>query len=213
MDDKNRERGIIYIGDPMCSWCWGFSPVVDSIIEHFAAKVPVFIVVGGLRVGNSEIMNDGLKGFLRHHWEQVSKYTGQPFSFGFMERKSFIYDTGPSCRATVTMRLMNPEFTFLFFKSIQHAFYVENRDPTSPDTFADLAESFFKIDRGEFLKTFDSDRAAAETLDDFRYARTLGITGFPSVLLKNESGYALLTNGYKSFEKLKPQIESWLKRS
>jgi putative protein-disulfide isomerase len=211
MENQNRERGIIYVGDPMCSWCWGFSPVVDSIIEHFALKLPVFTVLGGLRAGNSEIMDDRLRGFLRHHWEQVNKYTGQPFSFGFLERESFIYDTGPSCRATVAMRLMRPEFTFQFFKSIQQAFYAENRDPTSPETFADLAESFFKIARGEFLKTYNSDRAKDETLDDFRYARTLGITGFPSVLLKDENGYKLLTSGYQSFENLKPKIESWLK--
>lgn len=212
MVGANMERGIIYVGDPMCSWCWGFSPVMDDIIEFFALKVPVFIVVGGLRVGKSEIMDDDLRGFLRHHWEEVNKYTGQPFSFGILEKNNFIYDTGPACRAVVTMRLMRPELNFVFFKSIQKAFYLENRDPTLPDTFADLADNL-DVDRDEFLKTYGSEKSKIETTEDFRYARTLGITGFPSLLLKDGNGYTLLSNGYQSFGNIKPKIESWLNKS
>ena len=212
MAGANRERGIIYIGDPMCSWCWGFSPVMDDVIEQFALKVPVFIVLGGLRVGKSGIMDDQLRGFLRHHWEEVNKYTGQPFSFGILEGSQFIYDTGPSCRAVVSMRIMRPELTFVFFKSIQNAFYFENLDPTSLDTFADIAQRL-NVDRDEFCKTYESEKSKAETIEDFRYARTLKITGFPALLLKDQNDYTLATNGYQSFANIKPIIESWLKKT
>ena len=185
---------------------------MDSIIERFALRVPVFIVVGGLRVGKAGIMDDQLRGFLRHHWEEVNKYTGQPFSFGILEGSQFIYDTGPACRAAVTMRLMRPELAFVFFKSIQKAFYLENLDPTSRDTFADIAERL-NVDRDEFCNTYDSEKSKSETIEDFRYARTLGITGFPALLLKNQNDYTLATNGYQSFDTIKPKIESWLKKT
>lgn len=41
------EKEIIYIGDPMCSWCWGFSPVLDQIRETYGAMAPVRVIVGG----------------------------------------------------------------------------------------------------------------------------------------------------------------------
>lgn len=212
MANPIRERGIIYVADPMCSWCWGFSPVMDSIIDQFALKVPVFIVVGGLRVGKAGVMDDQLRGVLRHHWEEVNKLTGQPFSFGILEGSQFIYDTGPACRAAVSMRLMRPELAFVFFKSIQNAFYCENRDPTSLDTFADIAQSL-NVDREEFCSRYNSEESKIETIEDFRYARTLGITGFPALLLKDQDDYTLLANGYQPFNNIKPKIESWLKKS
>ena len=27
---------LIYIGDPMCSWCYGFAPEMDKILEAFS---------------------------------------------------------------------------------------------------------------------------------------------------------------------------------
>ena len=41
-------KEILYFGDPMCSWCWGFAPVLKSIYEDFKADAPLSIVVGGL---------------------------------------------------------------------------------------------------------------------------------------------------------------------
>ena len=28
---------LLYVMDPMCSWCWGFAPVLESLAEQAAA--------------------------------------------------------------------------------------------------------------------------------------------------------------------------------
>ena len=41
---------LLYVMDPMCSWCWGFAPVAAALIAQAAdAGVPTRLVVGGLR--------------------------------------------------------------------------------------------------------------------------------------------------------------------
>jgi putative protein-disulfide isomerase len=41
---------LIYVMDPMCSWCWGFAPVADALVQQArAAGVPLHLVMGGLR--------------------------------------------------------------------------------------------------------------------------------------------------------------------
>ena len=41
---------LLYVMDPMCSWCWGFAPVLDALAEQAgAAGVGVDLVLGGLR--------------------------------------------------------------------------------------------------------------------------------------------------------------------
>ena len=41
---------LLYVMDPMCSWCWGFAPVVEALAEQ-AARVGVALELrlGGLR--------------------------------------------------------------------------------------------------------------------------------------------------------------------
>ena len=44
---------LLYVMDPMCSWCWGFAPVAQALIEQAdAAGVPLALVMGGLRTGH-----------------------------------------------------------------------------------------------------------------------------------------------------------------
>ncbi len=41
-------KQLIYVGDPMCSWCWGFAPVKRRIEELCHGRAEVSLVVGGL---------------------------------------------------------------------------------------------------------------------------------------------------------------------
>jgi len=45
------QKELIYFVDPMCSWCWDFSPVILSISQAFPGRVPVRVVLGGLFPG------------------------------------------------------------------------------------------------------------------------------------------------------------------
>jgi len=42
---------LLYVADPMCSWCWGFAPVIADICAAFGDRLPVRPVMGGLRPG------------------------------------------------------------------------------------------------------------------------------------------------------------------
>jgi len=42
---------LIYFADPMCSWCWGFAPVIAQVRERYGEALPVRLVLGGLRPG------------------------------------------------------------------------------------------------------------------------------------------------------------------
>jgi len=61
---------LIYIGDPMCSWCWGISPELNALERYATSEnIPFKVLMGGLRPGGGEEWNDEFKGYLRHHWE------------------------------------------------------------------------------------------------------------------------------------------------
>ena len=61
-------RHLLYFADPMCSWCYGFSPVITELANHFAEQLPLRIVVGGLRAGNTQPMREKDREYIRDAW-------------------------------------------------------------------------------------------------------------------------------------------------
>ncbi|OYV33240.1 MAG: protein-disulfide isomerase, partial [Rhodospirillales bacterium 20-64-7] len=130
---------LIYFADPMCSWCWGFSPAIGAIAARFGETLPIRLVLGGLRPGTEQEMTAGDRANVRGHWEHVQEASGQPFDFRFFDRPSFVYDTEPASRAVVAMRRLGMNSDLEAFRRIQFAFYAENRDVTETETLCALA--------------------------------------------------------------------------
>ena len=87
---------LIYIADPMCSWCWGFAPTIESISQRFGESLPIRLMMGGLRPGTTKPLDQAGRRTIREHWEHVREASGQPFDFRFFEREDFVYDTEPA---------------------------------------------------------------------------------------------------------------------
>jgi len=92
-------KTLLYIADPMCSWCWGFSPVMEAIEKKYQDHVNIQLLVGGLRPGNTERFDEHRKEYILGHWRAVHQRTGQPFNFDFQMGPDFTYDTEPASRA------------------------------------------------------------------------------------------------------------------
>ena len=206
-------REIIYFGDPMCSWCWGFSPVIKNISQTYADDAPVSIVVGGLHAFDTDPMNDDYKATIQHHWEDVSTATGAVFDYAFFDREGFVLDTEPACRAAVTVRDMDKSKLLHFYDSISRSFYSENKDTTNVEIFKLLATEA-GLDADAFQEQFESDALKETTRRDFQYAKELGVTGFPTVVVQENKGkdakLALLSAGYQPYDSLAPIIDDWL---
>ena len=199
---------LIYIADPMCSWCYGFIPELQQLMQHYKNDLRFSIIMGGLRPGGGTPWNQEMKDFLRHHWEEITEKTKQPFKFGLLEKEVFNYDTEPACRAVVVARDMAPEKTFLFFKAVQHAFYFLNNDPNELEFYLPICDKL-NIDKKDFENNFYSEEYKKKTKMDFAHSRQLGIRGFPSLVLwTGEESLKLVTHGFAEFEKMRETVDA-----
>ena len=203
---------LLYVMDPMCSWCWGFAPVVEALAEQAAAAgVPLQIVTGGLRRDQVAI-NAAARVRYLGYWQAVNASTGQLFDFERGLPEGLVYDTEPACRALVTARQLDAASAWTLLKLVQQAFYTEGADVTQASVLVQLAERA-GIPRIEFAEAFDSQAMQEATAADFTWVQDLGIAGFPTLLAERDGQLALLTNGYQPLEVLAPLLGRWLERA
>ncbi|HKX53125.1 MAG TPA: DsbA family protein [Nitrosospira sp.] len=203
------EKILWYVADPMCSWCWGFSPVVERIRQEYGVRLRMELLLGGLRAGTKTPMSPQQREEILHHWHAVQRATGQPFSFEGAMSEGFIYDTEPASRAIVTVSRISPDAVFPFFKAVQSAFYVDQQDVIRQEALERLAV-LAGLDARLFSQVFESEAVKELTLAHFQKARRWGVHGFPTVIGQDDADYAVLTRGYCSFEDFRPRLDRWL---
>lgn len=202
-----QDNALIYFGDPMCSWCYGFSEEVQELKGAFP-DLDFTLVLGGLRPNGEQKITE-LSDFLKEHWEEIGEMTGQKFSYGILKDKNFIYNTEPACRAVVAVRKLKPGKELEFFKAVQKSFYADNVNTTQEDAFIAPAKAI-GISKEEFSEAFNNNDIINETINDFIYAQNLGVTGFPSIVLKKGEEMFLISSGYKKADDMVSVIKKTL---
>lgn len=198
----NYKKEIIAVLDPMCSWCWGFEPVLQKLQETLPADTKLSLVLGGLRSKGDQVWNKEFRSYLKEHWTNVQARTGQVFNMDLLDKEVFEYDTEPACRAVVVVRELDERRQFSFFRELQKAFYTQSKDISLTDVLVDIVEEN-GLDKREFLNLFESEKMKEKTRNDSYKARSMGANAFPSLVFIDEEGHLCVVKGYKSFEEIK----------
>jgi len=199
---------LIYVMDPMCSWCWGFAPVIDAIIEAHP-QLPLHLVAGGLRANHGAPLDDHTRAVLAEHWQAVAQDSGQPVGDPQTLPATFVYDTEPACRALVVARELDATRAWGFVHALQQAFYVGVEDVTHAAVLMRIAESAgYPVDA--FGAHFDQQEMREKTLADVSWVADLGMAGLPILLAERDGQLALLANGYQAAEQVLPLLARWV---
>ncbi|TFW19512.1 DsbA family protein [Duganella callida] len=207
---------LIYVGDPMCSWCYGFGKEMTELMERHP-ELELDIVVGGLRAGATDVLDQAGKEFRLMHWARVEAASGLPFNReGLMARENFVYDTEPICRAVVAARLLAPEADLLaVFRAVQRSFYVDALDTTDGRVLAlavaaELQAQGLDFDADAVYRVWSDANTVALAKADFVRARALGVRSFPALLLDHGDRIVEISPGYAHAAQLDAQLRQAL---
>jgi putative protein-disulfide isomerase len=201
---------LIYVADPMCSWCYGFAKPLDELLAQPGPAAPLHLalVMGGLRPFTTEPMAPGRADELAGHWRHVAEASGQPFApapHAALHDPAFVYDTEPASRATVTVRTHWPKLVWRYLKAVQHAFYAEGKNVTQAEVLADVAVAL-GIPRADFAKAFASQEMRDATLADFAQSQSWGIRGFPALIAEHGDHLHLVGQGFMPIDALRERL-------
>lgn len=190
------ENILMYVADPMCSWCWGFAKSAAAVRDAYP-EAAFRLVLGGLRPGAAAQPLEGeLRDYLRQAWARVRERSGQPFNLSVLEWTDFLYDTDPPSRAVVAMREIAANRELDYFFALQQAFYSEGRDITQKDVQADIAASL-GVDAAVLREALNSEGLGERTRSDYEFSRSLGVGGFPTLLASVDGTFKLLASGFR----------------
>ena len=181
-ETESPESVLIYVYDPMCSWCYGFRPTWKALKSQLPEGLPVVSLLGGLADDSDVSMPEDMVKYLRRTWSQIESTCGVPFNHAYWDqtlpppRTTFI-----SCRAVIAAERLAGRGE-AFAERIQDAYYTEAQNVWDFNTLCDLAEAF-GFQRSSFADALMSDDVRAVHDEQRQLAERLQVEGYPSVLL------------------------------
>ena len=169
----------------MCSWCWGFSKTWSAIKSSFSDEIKIHYVMGGLAPDSNEPMTDEMREYIQMNWRKIEhSIPGTKFNYDFWSNCSPRRSTFPACRAVIAVRKQNLSLEEQMINSIQHAYYMDAKNPSDDSTLIGLA-SKLDIDIEHFKKTLNDNETQSLLLEDISIAKQLDAQGFPSLFYKD----------------------------
>ncbi len=201
---------LIYVHDPMCSWCWGFTNVYDQMIERLPAEIEIRRLVGGLAPDSDVPMPESMRQMLQQTWARIEQMIpGKQFNFDFWSQCEPRRSTYPACRAVIAARAQGEHYDLIMTRQIQQAYYQQARNPSDNDTLIELSGEI-GLDTERFADDLVDPGTHALLLDEINQARSIGIDSFPSLMLEQGGQYTRILSNYTDVEPILDQINSFI---
>lgn len=199
-------KKLIYVHDPMCSWCFGFSKVYQQLTEQLPGNVALIRLLGGLAPDTDEIMPESTRQMVQQNWRRIEQQIpGVEFNYDFWTKCQPRRATYPACRAVIAAREQGNEYDISMTRQIQQAYYRQARNPSDNETLIELAGEL-GLDQERFSVQLVAEHTQQRLLDEIANTRAIGVSGFPSLVLQNDDGLQSVLVNYTDVNAVLEQI-------
>ncbi len=201
---------LIYVHDPMCSWCFGFSKTLTTVLDQLPNGIKVKRLLGGLAPDSNELMHEATRNMVRQNWQRIEQaIPGVHFNYDFWDNCEPRRATYPACRAVIAARQQGENFDAVMTDQIQQAYYQQARNPSNDSTLIELAVEI-GLDQEPFCHDLTSNETEQILLQEINQSRSLGVNGFPSLVMECNGRYELVHTNYTDADLMLNQINAIL---
>lgn len=191
--------------DPMCSWCYGFEPQWQRIREQLPGDAAVRYVMGGLAPDSDAPMPQDMQDYVQQVWRSIAARTGVTFNHEFWTRNTPRRSTWPACRAVIAAMRQGQEHGPPMARAIQRAYYLQARNPSDDSTLVALAGEV-GLDAERFSAELNDETTRGVLAQHIGWSRSVGVDGFPSLLLEKDGDLYGVARGYTPAEEALERI-------
>ncbi|WMJ73001.1 DsbA family protein [Cytophagaceae bacterium ABcell3] len=148
---------LIYVFDPLCGWCYGFSPAIQQLQNDYKDKVTFRIMSGGLSTSDKPLPEEAVA-YITQALGQVEKKSGVPFGEKYIQLlkdSKNSYSSLPPSIAVSVVKEMNSDIAFEYAISLQEAIFHEGMSPNDDSTYTMLAQKH-RLEEEVFFDKFNT---------------------------------------------------------
>jgi putative protein-disulfide isomerase len=208
---------LIYCYDAYCGWCYGFTPVMKKLVEHFKNELTIEVLSGGMMVEETVAPIEKIGPYIQGSYKSVEEMTGIKFGEDFLwhihhpELSDWVMNSEKPAIALCIFKDYYPERQLEFAADLQYALNYEGRDLDDNEAYLHLLEKY-SIQPEAFYEKLQSEEYRENAFYEFALCKQLQVTGFPAVLLQlSETKFHLLARGYTEYDELVKRIGNVLK--
>lgn len=199
---------LIYIYDPICGWCYGFTPVIQQLQQQYGKEMEFEILSGGMLLSANHRPASAMYAYISEAHKRVEETTGIAFGPAFLEEYLQTDDIMDSEKPSVALSVFKhyqPENAISFAHDMQVALNYEGKSLNDDQTYRQLAEKY-QLPVQEFLDNMQQDSFRYATQQEFQQVQQWGITGFPVAILDTGSQLYMIAQGFTPLERLQEVI-------
>jgi len=199
---------LLYFYDPLCGWCFGFSPVIKQLEKEFQEQIAFEAISGGMVLGDRVKPLSEMKDYLKEAMPRLEEMTGVKFGkpyLDILDEGSLMLDSELPCIAMTVFKSMTSKSNIEFASALQSNLYEKGINLNEIDNYKELAEKF-DLPWEVFKEKMQAPEYKEKTYQEFQMGQQMGINGFPSVVLSiGNQGY-LIARGYRPESEMKAVI-------
>lgn len=201
--------------DPVCVWCWATEPVFRYLETHYPDEIEFRSVCGGLvedirdfaDPGNG--IDGGAEGANKQivsHWVESAERHRMPIlSEGFALFSEELPSSYPQNIAYKAAQMVEPHKAEAYLRRLRKATLAEGQITSKREEQLELAREM-GINEDLFGRALENGTAEERFLGDLALTRGLGVSSFPTFLVKTDTGKQLMVRGFQDVEAFRDVI-------
>ncbi|MFD0714218.1 DsbA family protein [Paenibacillus sp. GCM10027626] len=193
---------LYYTTDPICSHCWALEPVLRRFTEQYGDYIQLRTIMGGLLPnwdGFADVSNGiGKPADVAAHWREVGEHSRMPID-GSLWLDNPIASSYPPSRVFKVIQQQSDSGAAIFLRRAREAVFAFNANIADPAVLTQLVDEI-GLNGAAIVQEAEMTHARQLLEEDFDLARSLGVRGFPTVIMVNEENKGVKIVGARSLD-------------
>lgn len=193
---------LYYVTDPICSHCWALEPVLRRFVSQYGHYFNFHTIMGGL-LEKWEDFSDSANGISKpadvaDHWREVGEHSRMPID-GSLWLNNPIQSSFPPSIVFKVIQQRDDSLATEFLRRAREAVFAFNQNIGDPVVLLDIVNKL-NLDGKSILKDAQQEIGKNLLNEDFHLAASLGVRGFPSIIIVNKDNKGVKVVGARPLE-------------
>lgn len=201
---SKKSVNLYYVTDPICSHCWALEPVLRRFVMEYGSYFNVHTIMGGLLEKWHDGPIDAANGIYKPadvavHWREVGEHHRMPIDGTVMIHNPVQSSYPPSRVFKIIQQKHNDDKAAEYLRRSREELFAFNQNIAERSVMIDVVNKL-GLDGEAIVNQADQELGQQLLNEDFDLVRSLGVRGFPTIIMTNEDNKGVKIVGGRPLE-------------